>query len=242
MVSGIFLALLLLSPCSNSTRADAEKGDSRQVIEKYRYEAIAVESGEKIKELIEMEWVIAESGIRYFSRGMSAREVEEITIHMDPRGNFISGVREVTDRLAGQVSLERVWRENQVAYWQNGSPRTGSRKKFDLVREETLAVGGSFLFLLRSFPFNAQKEWKVFMVDFSGYSARLTVRQAGRERVAVPAGNFDCYRIDSIVAIPILRPRITYWISSRKPHFMVKHEGKRGPFTPSYQTTLLSFE
>ncbi len=103
------------------------------------------------------------------------------------------------------------------------------------------AVDGSLLVLLRSFPFSQGKEWNVFMVDFSGYAITVTIRQAGIEKVAVPAGEFECYRIEVVVDIPIFHPKVTYWLSARKPNFLVKHQGKKGPFTPSYITSLVSF-
>jgi len=80
------------------------------------------------------------------------------------------------------------------------------------------------------------------MVDFSGYAIQVTVRQAAIEKVVVPAGEFECYRIEVVVDIPIFHPKVTYWLSVRKPNFLVKHQGKKGPFTPSYVTSLGSME
>ena len=77
------------------------------------------------------------------------------------------------------------------------------------------------------------------MIDFSGTSVSVTVRQAGIENIAVPPGAFECYRIEVIVNIPLIRPKIIYWVTKDEPHFMVKHKGKRGPFTTSYATYLV---
>ena len=49
------------------------------------------------------------------------------------------------------------------------------------------------------------------MVDFSGLSITVTYSQAKEERVAVPAGTYDCYRIELVVDIPLLKPKIIYW-------------------------------
>ena len=76
------------------------------------------------------------------------------------------------------------------------------------------------------------------MVDFSGETVTVTVRQAGKDVVVVPAGEFQCFRIEVIVHIPILRPKLTYWVTTDEPHFMVKSIGKRGPFTRTYVTVL----
>jgi hypothetical protein len=64
------------------------------------------------------------------------------------------------------------------------------------------------------------------------------VRNAGLERVSVPAGEFDCYRLVLTVNIPVLKPKIYCWLTKAPPHFLVKQRGKRGPFTPYYETVL----
>jgi hypothetical protein len=116
------------------------------------------------------------------------------------------------------------------------------RKEHRLPLDKELAVDGSLLVLLRFFPFDEGRKWNLFMVDFSGYSITVTILQEGREKIAVPAGEFECYRLATVVNIPVLKPRITYWLSTQKPNFLVKHQGKRGPFTSSYTTSLISFE
>jgi len=57
------------------------------------------------------------------------------------------------------------------------------------------------LALLRFFPFTEEKRWNLFMVDFSGYSISVTVLQEGREKITVPAGEFECYRLVLVVNI-----------------------------------------
>jgi len=34
------------------------------------------------------------------------------------------------------------------------------------------------------------------------------------------------------------RPKIVFWLSRAEPHFLVKHVGKRGPFTDTFETVL----
>jgi hypothetical protein len=77
------------------------------------------------------------------------------------------------------------------------------------------------------------------MIDFSGRSVNATARQAGIERITVPAGEFLCYRIEVLVHTFILKPTIVCWVTIEKPHFVVKNEGKRGILTPKYITTLI---
>jgi hypothetical protein len=135
-----------------------------------------------------------------------------------------------------------MWRENDTVVVERSWRGTQKRKEYILPEDKQLAVDSSLLVLLRSFPFNKNEEWKIFMIDFSQYSVKVTVRQSGTEPVTVPAGTFDCYRIEVIVNFFIFRPRITYWLSKERPHFLVKHSGKRGPFTPSYIASLVAIE
>jgi len=45
-----------------------------------------------------------------------------------------------------------------------------------------------------------------------------------------------------VVDLPIFHPKVINWISTQKPNFLVKYQGKKGPFTPSYITSLVSWE
>jgi hypothetical protein len=102
------------------------------------------------------------------------------------------------------------------------------------------AVDSSLLLLLRSFPFGTPAVWRLLMVDFSQVTIAATVSHVATERIRVPAGEFECHRMEVVVALGPLKPRVTFWISSAEPHFLVRHEGKKGPFTPYYETSLLS--
>ena len=211
-------------------------------IEKYRYQAFAIGSEAVQKEIIEMEFRVSDRSVEYISKAISSEGIEEITIHMDSQGRFISGIRSMANHLERQVRQERVWRADHRVYVDDNPEKGKKKKEYELPQGSGLAVDGSLLVLLRSFPFNEDKEWNIFMVDFSGYSVTVTVRQAGMEKISVPGGEFECYRVEVVVNIPILRPKIIYWISKIRPHFLVKHQGKRGPFTSTYLTSLLSFE
>jgi hypothetical protein len=102
-----------------------------------------------------------------------------------------------------------------------------------------MAVDASLLGMLRSFPFEKNKAWDLFMIDFSQRSIRVTVRQSAIDTIEVPAGKFECYRMEVTINLFLFHPKITYWISKQEPHFLVKHHGKRGPFTPTYDTALV---
>ncbi len=58
----------------------------------------------------------------------------------------------------------------------------------------------------------------------------------------MPAGVFDCHHLEVIVQVPVLKPTIHYWVSKEKPHFLVRHRGKKDPFAPSQVTALVQYE
>jgi hypothetical protein len=210
--------------------------------EKYRYEAIPIGGEAGKKELTEITLIDADRGVEYISRTISPEDIEEIMIQSDREGRFISGLRTTSSRQNEKLQQEKVWIADRKAYVERSAGEEKKRKEYELPQDMPFAVDGSLLVLLRSFPFNQGKEWNVFMVDFSGYAIKVTVRQATIEKVVVPAGKFECYRIEVVVDIPIFHPKVTYWLTARKPNFLVKHQGKKGPFTPSYITSLVSLE
>jgi hypothetical protein len=91
---------------------------------------------------------------------------------------------------------------------------------------------------MRGFPFGSGALREVFMADWSRRTVDVDVREKGVETVEVPAGTFECYRMEVVVKVLVFRPRITFWIATAPPHFLVRHRGRRGPFTPTFVTTL----
>jgi hypothetical protein len=243
-MNSVWASIVALFFLQGATWAAANKEISLggQNEEKYRYEAIPIGGETSQKELTEITLVDEDRGITYISKTISPEDIEDITIHMDGQGRFISGLRTPTKRQNEKVQQEKVWLDDRKAYIERGTGEEKKRKEYELPQGMPLAVDGSLLVLLRSFPFNEGREWNVFMVDFSGYTITVTARQAGIEKVLVPAGEFECYRMEIVVDIPLFHPKVTYWLSVGKPNFLVKHQGKKGPFTPSYITSLVSFQ
>ncbi len=241
----IFLCFLLyiLSECmlSGQSIGYAEKSSKKR--ERYRYEAVPVKSREASRRK-SIEMIINHTGSQaiFTMKSISSKEVEYITIELDAEGNFISGARNVTNT-SGKSKFEgSIWRKQKTVYAKRRSGRGQKTREFDLPKNKNLAVDGSLLLLLRSFPFDQNREWKLFLIDFSQHSVSGTVRQAGIETIQVKAGEFECYRMEVIIHAFVFRPKITYWITKMEPHFLVKHRGKIGPFTKTYTTKLVSIE
>jgi hypothetical protein len=99
------------------------------------------------------------------------------------------------------------------------------------------------LFRLRDFPFENGAELDLQIVAFSQHSVPMRVKLVGREKIQVPAGEFDCYKLVGVVDLVVKQIVTTYWLSVEEPHFLVKYEGKRGLFiAPTYVTTLTSMQ
>ena len=162
---------------------------------------------------------------------------ESVFVRLDPDGVFKSAVR--VRRLGGTAAMggSIVLSDGTLGVTIEGKIDEAERE----VPEGTpVAADVSLLHLMRSFPFGTDAVWSVFMADFSGSFVSVSITNAGTESVSVPAGVFLCHRMDVAVKILFFRPRITFWLSAEPPHFLVKHRGKRGPFTRTYATELVA--
>lgn len=236
------LSILLLCLFCVALAAGDEACAKSESAEKYRYEAVPLGDEDGQKETIDMEITRSALNLRYRTKSVSPEGLEEINIEMDPAGRFVSASRSFSQARREAITAEKIWREGEKVYLKKGMELRGEVRYFDLPPEKSFAVDGSLLILLRSFPFGSDEAWPIYMVDFSGLSVTVTLRQTGIESVTVLVGTFDCYKMEVTVEIPIFRPHIIYWVTKKEPHFLVKSVGRRGPFTRYYATSLLSIE
>jgi len=231
--------MMVLASLGAADGGAARAADPGRQVERYRYEAFPLgkeRSGRR--ERLEMEIRTEGSKTLYRSRLESGSEIEAVEISVEDDGRFLSGEKRTIAPGGGRPAVQRVWREDGYAHVERGPEGSGERSTHRIPEDRPLAVEGSLLLLLRSFPFGTDREWQVYMLDFSDLSITVSVRHAATETVTVPAGTFECQRIEVTVPIPLWRPRILYWLSREEPHFLVKQEGKRGPLTCSYVTVL----
>ena len=236
---GTIFFLLLIPAAQGLAFSDTIEGSpiGASHVETYRYEAVPV-GKESDKEEIELALSFEKDSSEYVSTIVSKKSDERITIKMTEEGNLISGTRSLRRGPGGPVE-EKIWRDGKTAYVERTSGTDKKSVQLDIPKGRTLALEGSLLVLLRFFPYDSATQWELFMIDFSGRSVTATARQAGIERIIVPAGGFSCYRMEVLVHTFILKPTIVCWVTTEKPHFVVKNEGKRGIFTPKYVTTLI---
>jgi hypothetical protein len=235
---GTILVFLLVPVQGLAVSDRIETGSAGQsYVETYHYEAVAV-GKEKDKEEMELAFSFEKDSAEYTSTIVSAKSDERITIKVTKEGHLISGERSLRRSPVGATE-ERIWRDGKTAFVEQTSGPDEKTIQLKIPEGRTLALEGSLLVLLRFFPYDSATRWNLFMIDFSGKSVNATVRQTGIERVTVPAGEFSCYRMEVLVHIFILNPRIVCWVTTEKPHFVVKSEGKRGILTPKYITMLV---
>jgi hypothetical protein len=231
------IPFILLAVCILSNPLVTFSKNNSQKIEKYNYEAVLKGSqDESRKKIIEMKISYSDSQTTFTMKSVSAKEVEYINLKLDADSDFISGIRNITHPSGKLKSEGSIWRNHMTVYVKQLSGRKQKIREYDIPELESLVVDGSLLLLLRSFPFGQNREWKLFMVDFSQNSVSGVIRQVGVETIRIKAVDFECYRMELRVNALIFRPKITYWISKMEPHFLVKHQGKIGPFTRTYVT------
>ena len=228
------LCIIFIIDCSLSTAGEP-------YTEEYAYEAIPTkDKGKDLKEFIEIRLIHSDQQIICNLKRRSSEAQEIIKIETSSDGKFHSATKDKIDNFGKYIHIAEIFRDEENVYvrqFSNGSLKT---KEYSILRGKPLAVDASLLLLMRFFPFDKNMEWDVFMVDFSQSSISVRVVQADIENIVVPAGEFECYRMEVSVIFFIFRAKITYWITKKKPHFLVKHIGKRSPFTTSYTTSLVS--
>jgi hypothetical protein len=208
-------------------------------IEKYHYEAVPIGKPAE-KESVEMEFTADASGVTCFSKTVSKRGVTEIRATTDAKGEAVAVTKQSRDP-DGLLYEDVVITRNGPEALLNNKAKNRT-KSYDLQPDKDFAVDASLLVLMRFFPFDQGASRRIFMIDFSGHSVFVNLRQAAVEKITVPAGTFECYRMEVVVQILIFRPKIIYWITKENPHFLVKSIGKQGPFTPTYEISLVAME
>ncbi|HLD30445.1 MAG TPA: hypothetical protein VJC03_08880 [bacterium] len=236
------IALVLFSPRALYSDNPSEIIHPKPV-EKYTYEAVPQTGGSSRKiESILVEILSKPGEIVYISQITGHKKEESFRIETDSMGELRIAERKTFFSKDKTVNLQKIERRAGKLFLSEINGGKTEQKEYVLSGNRKVAVDASLLILMRLFPFGTDSAENFFMMDFSRKSITVTVRPAGIETVNVPAGEFECYRMEVTVNLFLLKPRMLYWITKKPPHFLVRHEGKRGPFTPSYRTVLVSYE
>jgi len=194
---------------------------------------------DQAKETIFMTYDAVNDSAMFASRTLGRDSLQTIAITLTPQGNVTSATLENKTFPSGEITQRSTIRkERGMVYVDSTHGQKNSTRSISVPDGQEFAVDASLLYLMRQFPFETGNEWRVFMVDFSGKSVTVSISDKGTERVIVPAGSFLCYRMEVLISFSFLKATITYWLTQSPPHFLVKHIGKKGPFTKTYTTVL----
>lgn len=209
--------------------------------EQYLYEAVpSGQDSEKNKESIVIQLNAEDNILRKISAVNAGGDIQTVDIKLKPNGDFISGQRLIKS-INGQITEKKTLLAGDgVAYLID--ELKNSKREYHVAKNKPLATADSLLVSLRTFTFGNSVQKNFFMIDFSGPKVNVSVRQTGEETVSVPAGKFECYRLVIEVNFFLFHPKIFLWLTKEPPHFLVKHLGKRGPFTKYYLTSLVKKE
>jgi hypothetical protein len=112
---------------------------------------------------------------------------------------------------------------------------------------DAIAVDG-IAAVLRAFPFE-RREFSTHLLSNEPRLYDVSFENRGRERVRVPAGEFECYRIEvdaHLGALNIVKPflaKTTFWMTVEPPHFWVRYQGyENGRGTPEIVMELKSYD
>jgi hypothetical protein len=95
--------------------------------------------------------------------------------------------------------------------------------------------------LLRLLPDARDQQMQFELVTGEGYLVGMRARVVGRERVTVPAGNFDSFKVQLeptgvLAVLATLRGKLYMWHTVAAPHVWVKYQGPDG--SPGVQTVV----
>lgn len=245
------IKLLILISCLtgytlNATLARATSSDMPSAApEAYQYTSTpGIKLDDRAKETTFMAFSSANGRVMLSSRTLGSRDsLQTVAITLTPQGTVVSATLESATSPGGKVIQQsRIQQENGAVDVDVTRGQKSNTRSILVPAGQKLAVDASLLYLMRQFPFDTGEEWRVFMVDFSGQSVTVSIRNQSTELVTVPAGTFMCYHMEVRIVVAFLKTTITYWLTKSPPHFLVKHIGKKGPFTKTYTTVLDSID
>ncbi len=176
---------------------------------------------------------------------------ERLTLDLRGAHPVLTAAREIRDQAGRPVQLERRRLDYDVGSGEvvTTEPRTGETQSRSL-RLTAQAVTPELLpAVLRLLPGERAQRMRLDLVTAEGRTIGLQARVVGRERVRVPAGIFECFKValeltgltGALAALKL--PPLFMWHTVAAPHFWVKYEGPDGgPGSRQVVRELLRFE
>jgi hypothetical protein len=159
----------------------------------------------------------------------------QMTIDLWGADPFLSAIREVRDtQRVLEIEDRKFDYRRATGSVEIGHPATGESNTREIhLTAQTYPV--EFLsVLLRLIPNAPDKEIRFQLVTHTASVVDMRANVVGRERVSVPAGTFDCYKIElhptglTGVIARLIMPNFYMWHTEAAPHFWVKSQGAEG--------------
>lgn len=111
----------------------------------------------------------------------------------------------------------------------------GKKKRINLQGDDYYDLS-TLVLVFRTFPFGrgGKVDFRVVMDGSQGSplgTFSMYVQEVGREQVTVPAGEYDCYKLEmgvgELAGIFARSYKYYFWYTAQEPHFLVRYEAKK---------------
>lgn len=208
-------------------------------VERFEYATVEEGKPERIVEQVAVVFRFATNEHQTAYSSTSDTRTETVLIRLRPDGSVVSGERQQSTPDGANVAAARIWLEEGRIVSEVTRDGKSPRLRSSARDGQPVAVEPSLMNVLRAFPFDSGEERRIQMATFAQFVVPMAIRQLPDETVTVPAGSFDCRKLEAVVSILGLKIRTTYWLTKAPPHAMVRYRGRRGLFlAPVYVTEL----
>ena len=132
---------------------------------------------------------------------------------------------------AGEKTREVTYGDSWVLF---DDLEQGTQKKVNLSGEYEYYDFHTLSFLFRAFPFGSKKRvtFRLVMEGIPFNAVVMYLQEIKREKVTVPAGTFDCFKLEmgvgGMAGVFAAKYRYYFWYPVTEPRFLVKYESADG--------------
>jgi len=144
-----------------------------------------------------------------------------------------------TIRTTRDSGNDELWRRNKIFDYPNRKLIAEQFEYGKLKKRKTAHLPGTITFtsdilaiFLRGYDFGASQPFDFYIFSSEAKLFRIQAQVVGTETVRVPAGEFECYKMELILDLGVVNvltkyilPKTYMWFSKEQPHSWVKFEG-----------------
>jgi len=161
-----------------------------------------------------------------------------------------------TIRIAHDPGNNEIWRRNKIFDYRNRKLIAEQLEYGKLKKRKTSHLPATVTFtsdvlaiLLRGYNFETPTPFDFYIFSSEAKLFRIQAQVVGTEIVQVPAGEFECYKMELILDLGIanlvtkyILPKTYMWFTKKSPHYWVKFEGlESGIGSPHVVMELLKY-